>query len=83
MFRELNPFVFPNRTKRSHLVVIRFARNNNQRSLKVVQAKQAVANIDPVFDRPGFLFTSAAGMKHDQWPREIAEKLLRMMSIFD
>src|SRR6266478_1872180 len=82
IFRELNTLVFPNRAKRSHLVFVRFARNNDQRSLKVVQAKQAVADVDPVFERPVFPFASAAGMKHDQWPREITEKFLRTLPIF-
>src|SRR5437764_15031308 len=50
IFRELNALVFPNRAKRSHSIFVCFARNNNQRSLKVVQAKQTVANVDPVFE---------------------------------
>src|SRR5438477_6460667 len=82
IFRELNALVFPNRAKRSHSVFVCFARNNNQRSLKVVQAKQAVADVDPVFERPIFPFASAAGMKNHQWPREITEKFLPALSIF-
>src|SRR5712692_5595598 len=41
-----------------------------------------ISEVDPIFERPIFLFTAAAGMKRDDWSRAMAEKSARTLSIF-
>ena len=63
------------------MICVRFAGNDDDRSAKIFRREQTISEVDPIFERPIFLFAAAAGMKRDDWSRAMAEKSVGRVSI--